>query len=211
MNPRLNNPKAEVCPYAHSGRGSHQAEAEGLFFSRKEMNEEEREKKLEYSRKYRISHRFELREKGKIWTKENKHVRTAYYRNHKESILKHQKAYYDANKEEINARRRAFRKENPSVERSWKLKANYGISLKEFNSILEIQNGNCAICKKSEWKWRGPVVDHDHHSGRVRGILCHNCNLAIGHINEEPQIAKSMSDYLEKFMMAVMTEEKKEK
>lgn len=67
-----------------------------------------------------------------------------------------------------------------------------------FLSMLAGQGGVCAICKRDKWGGRFgiPMVDHDHSTGRVRGILCCDCNMAIGRIYDNPDTALSMAEYL---------------
>lgn len=64
------------------------------------------------------------------------------------------------------------------------LKRNYGITQAEVSALLEQQNGRCAICSSEVSFGRGPhrraCVDHDHETGKVRGILCDRCNSAEG-------------------------------
>lgn len=69
----------------------------------------------------------------------------------------------------------------------------YGIVPKEFDSILQTQDGKCAICSKIMPK---PCIDHDHETGRVRGILCVQCNATIGMAKESIEILSSAINYL---------------
>jgi hypothetical protein len=66
------------------------------------------------------------------------------------------------------------------------LMRNYGITLDEYLDLLEEHGYKCAICKTSESdrKDKKLVVDHCHASGKVRGILCHKCNLMLGNAND---------------------------
>lgn len=62
----------------------------------------------------------------------------------------------------------------------------YGISEESYNSIRTIQKGRCKICKMPEniAKGKNLVIDHDHKSGQVRGLLCKNCNAGIGMLGD---------------------------
>jgi len=76
-------------------------------------------------------------------------------------------------------------KKNPTLRRQYKLKAQFGLSLTEYDSILTQQHGVCAICEQPEFisiLGHTPVlrVDHDHITGKIRGLLCSNCNTALG-------------------------------
>ncbi len=74
--------------------------------------------------------------------------------------------------------------------RKSRLKRKYGITLEQFEAMLAAQGGGCAICGKPG----ADNVDHDHDTGRVRGILCFNCNVAIGHVaNDEDRLAAAMA------------------
>lgn len=59
------------------------------------------------------------------------------------------------------------------------LKRRYGITAEEYDHLLAMQNGRCHICNDLPGKHR-LSVDHDHKTGRIRGLLCHNCNHALG-------------------------------
>jgi hypothetical protein len=70
------------------------------------------------------------------------------------------------------------------------LKRKYGLTLEAFDELLASQGGGCAICGKPD----ADNVDHDHVTGRVRGILCFNCNIAIGQVeDDEDRLAAAMT------------------
>ena len=83
------------------------------------------------------------------------------------------------------------------------LKYKYGITLAEYEEKLEKQNRVCAIClqpeKTQKSKNGGPIplaVDHNHTTGKLRGLLCRDCNVALGSLQENIQRIEAMSRYL---------------
>jgi hypothetical protein len=74
----------------------------------------------------------------------------------------------------------------------------YGLTLDEYDALVARQNGLCAICGEPPIKGRGRrlVVDHDHQSGRIRGLLCGACNVAIGYLREDPLLFDRAKAYL---------------
>lgn len=64
----------------------------------------------------------------------------------------------------------------------------YNISLEQYNSLRLAQKFRCAICNIPEINFQEPLlVDHDHKTGEVRGLLCRKCNFAIGLLNDSPK------------------------
>ena len=71
------------------------------------------------------------------------------------------------------------------MNRDWCYRKKYGITLKQYNEILTKQNGVCLLCgNKTAYKNKGRnlFVDHDHETGKIRGLLCSRCNTVIGQI-----------------------------
>lgn len=81
-------------------------------------------------------------------------------------------------------------------------KNNYGSSLKEVETLLEKQNNLCFICEEMGFKMNEHVhsplnLDHCHSTGVVRGLLCHNCNRALGLFKDNIKRLKRAISYLE--------------
>lgn len=72
----------------------------------------------------------------------------------------------------------------------------YGITPEQFEEMVELQGGRCLACWNKPGK-RGLYVDHCHRTGRVRGLLCHNCNTALGLVKDKTATLKRMISYLE--------------
>lgn len=91
-------------------------------------------------------------------------------------------------------------KRDPQYFRRSKLRRLYGIALEDFDAMLGHQHGLCAICGRPERRGikdsLAPlVVDHDHRSGRVRGLLCHSCNVSLA-VVESPEFIAAAQAYL---------------
>ena len=70
-------------------------------------------------------------------------------------------------------------KKGKALIRAMNLKYNYGITLAQYDEMFNDQNGVCAICGLPSISHR-LSVDHDHKTGKVRGLLCHPCNMSLG-------------------------------
>lgn len=68
----------------------------------------------------------------------------------------------------------------------------YGLTPEAFDALLVAQDGCCYICRTDEPGGKGWSVDHCHKSGKVRFITCNPCNMALGLIKEDPEIAKRL-------------------
>lgn len=79
------------------------------------------------------------------------------------------------------------------------LKSLYGLTQADYDRLLALQYGRCAICRTDD---PGPHgcwgVDHDHVTGRVRGLLCDRCNVGIGCLRDDPEILMAAARYVMK-------------
>jgi len=95
----------------------------------------------------------------------------------------------------------AWRKRNPRSYLQSKLKV-YGLTLEDYDAIFAKQKGVCGICKKPEMDkvHRNLCVDHERKTGKIRGLLCGRCNLAIGLLGHDPVVCSNADRYLKHFL-----------
>ena len=107
-----------------------------------------------------------------------------------------------ANPKKFAQRNRSWREKNAEKLRWYEVSRKFGISQAEYSALYKNQNGVCAICCNPETATRNGVVrslavDHCHESGRVRGLLCSNCNTALGKFKDDATIIRKAVKYLE--------------
>lgn len=124
----------------------------------------------------------------------------SYYKNfyikNKEKINLATKTYSRANPEKIKALYKAYYGTYPEKTFANKLKNRYSLTLKDYYALLEHQNGVCAICGEICITQERLSVDHDHLTGKVRGLLCRRCNLGLGHFQDSFEIISRAAEYL---------------
>jgi len=137
---------------------------------------------------------------------EKKEYDKARYNLQKEKYLKQARKWAKKNPQKLIKIRKKWYSKNKDYFRNLALKSKYGITLEEYNQMCISQNNKCAICKKSETfidyktkKNRKLVVDHNHKTGQIRGLLCNRCNIIIGKIEENQKILFLINDYLNKW------------
>lgn len=123
-----------------------------------------------------------------------------YREKNREALRIRAAQYYREHKEETQARAKKWAIDNAdryrSYLRNWNLQKKYGISLEEYEALLESQDGVCAICRKEDTSRYH--VDHDHETGEVRGLLCGDCNKGLGMFKDNPDALQSAIDYLKR-------------
>ncbi len=85
-----------------------------------------------------------------------------------------------------------------SKNRAIDLKEKYGISVEDYTAMITAQGGGCAICGKIVFESK-LCVDHNHETGKVRALLCKQCNLILGLAKDQPEILISATTYLKKY------------
>lgn len=110
------------------------------------------------------------------------------------------------------AQRKKIKKVHASYQRDWRSRhkdrlrnsekygqrylRNYGLTKKAYEDLLKSQGGGCSICGTPPSTKR-LAVDHDHKTGKVRGILCEPCNHGLGKFRDDPSLCHSAAAYLE--------------
>jgi len=77
--------------------------------------------------------------------------------------------------------------------RKWKLRDRYGITVEQYDEMITAQCEKCAICGDD---LKQAFIDHDHKTGRVRGILCRDCNLMLGSAKDNINTLRNAIHYL---------------
>ena len=101
--------------------------------------------------------------------------------------------------EDKSTYQKLWRKRNPEKAKNNDLKKMYGITYDDFKTMHDKQEGLCAICGQPE-KYNGSLaIDHNHKTGKVRGLLCTNCNRALGCFMDSTDNLKNALSYLETY------------
>lgn len=89
---------------------------------------------------------------------------------------------------------------NPKVARAQNIKR-YGITLQDYEDLLCMCDAKCMVCGQTASEHKQHTgkflcVDHDHITGKVRGLLCHRCNLVVGRMEDNPDLLVRAASYL---------------
>lgn len=162
-------------------------------------DEEKKAKKRAYAKAYHETHKVEIAARAKAHHEahraEDSAYAKSYYEVHKAEFAAHAKSYYEAHKAEFAANAKAYREAHRAEEIARQLYRHYKISHADYNAMLAAQSGVCAVCGSAP-NGKRLFVDHDHATGRVRGLLCHCCNMALGYAKEDINILLALARYL---------------
>ena len=91
-----------------------------------------------------------------------------------------------------------WREENPRLSKDHKLRSTYGIPLGTYERLLATQQGKCAICRTDKAGGAGDFhLDHCHDRRTIRGLLCHHCNVGLGHFQHRTDLLQAAITYLQ--------------
>jgi len=91
------------------------------------------------------------------------------------------------------------RREDPESIKREKLRSSYGLTDEELDELFKRADGSCELCETSfgDDSATRPVIDHDHREGRVRGLICGNCNTGLGFAGDSSDVLRNLADWLE--------------
>jgi hypothetical protein len=123
----------------------------------------------------------------------------ARYRANPVAAKQRTKRWQLANPERYAANQARFRASGGKkiADRRSHLKRKYGITLEQYDAMLASQSGGCGICGRDPSDRISLHVDHDHRTGRIRGLLCFPCNNALGDFDDDPSLLRAALRYVE--------------
>lgn len=114
-----------------------------------------------------------------------KEAKRAYHRDPERGLARAKKQQAELRKLTLNQRRNRT------------LKFRYGITIEDHREMMKRQDGRCALCRREPRSKLKPLaVDHDHKTGKVRGLLCGLCNGFLGKVEADPTILERITPYL---------------
>lgn len=121
----------------------------------------------------------------------------ARYRERNRVAIRARRALYA---DKIEAGRRRYYAENKEKFRDYSRQRRYGLTPEAFNELLDSQGGKCAVCGTNEYVGPGkcPHIDHDHKTGKIRGLVCVRCNVLLGMAQDQHERFIAAIRYLEK-------------
>lgn len=129
-----------------------------------------------------------------------------YSAKHPERCKAAHKAYRLANIDRMRAQNRAYHADNAFTYWAKSILRKFGVTAVWYIETLKAQGGGCAICGGKgrcldyrTGRLRRLPVDHNHTTGKTRGILCHRCNLMVGHMEERADWLRKAADYLQQY------------
>lgn len=153
-----------------------------------------------YSKAYADKNREVLRERSRKFRADHPEYGAEYHAKYRadnrEKRAEYNKRYAAEHKAECAAKQAAYRERHPTRSREAGLRRKYNLTQAEYDTMLSSQLGKCAICEKPPRSRKLLFVDHDHDTGVVRGLLCSQCNWALGGFGDSPEMVARALSYL---------------
>jgi DNA-directed RNA polymerase subunit RPC12/RpoP len=150
----------------------------------------------EQRRQHYLANRERLLAVSREWYAKNPEKARAYRVANREKERARSRKWAAAHPEEVRAKDRVWQAANKEKVRVWHRAEKYGLTADAFDAMRAAQQNKCAICGK-EFD-REPHVDHDHITGKVRGLLCRKCNSMLGMAGDSRATLLAGADYIGK-------------
>lgn len=137
----------------------------------------------------------------KYWLKNNREWTREYVRGKSKERNARRRQEYKDNievREKIKMQAREYIRKNPLKKFEYSLRK-YGLTLNEYEQILESQSNKCPVCEKTFRMKREIHVDHCHKTGKTRGIICESCNMGLGKFYDNIEYLENAIKYLKRF------------
>lgn len=147
----------------------------------------------EYNAEWYQANKAKRREYDRAWRAANREKLREYQ-------LEYNRAWRAANRDKRRASQRANYEATKDRRRASTIQRKYGLTAEQWDALFVAQGSACAnpSCRVVDPGSRsGWHTDHCHSTGKVRGILCHGCNVAVGHAKDQPTVLRGLADYLE--------------
>ena len=98
----------------------------------------------------------------------------------------------------VECKRETDRASNLKAGKKYRVKKEYGLTVEQVQKMSDMQEGKCAICSHVLGSTHQAQIDHCHTTGKVRGLLCINCNWMLGKSRDNPDLLRAAARYLER-------------
>ena len=164
---------------------------------------EQLEKARKRSKLRRLKNPDAVRLEAKEWRLKNpEKVRASNRRTrlkNKDAIQARQKEWVNKNPEKRRAAYLKYYEREKANIRDRQIRRLFGITLEEYNERLIAQNNTCALCGGGpDAKGKMFAIDHDHKTGKIRGLLCRGCNVGMGNLKDDPELLEKAARYIRK-------------
>ena len=150
---------------------------------------------VERSREYRKTHPEWVKASSKLYYERVK-ADPVRWKKHTEHQVKNIAKRRVLDPDGVNKVKREWRAKHPDHHLKYYIPYAYGISLEDYKAMLVSQKGLCAACGSPPRGKHRLHIDHNHQTGKVRELLCHECNIALGCVAEDPVRLQKLAEYI---------------
>lgn len=160
------------------------------------------EERRAYQREWRRAHADQENARNAAWRKANPEEVRAETAAYQQAHPGKARAWAVNHPEKAKQLIAAWNKAHPGYASARARQRNYGMTQAEYDAMLEKQHGKCACCGRSNsgsamnGGYAPLFVDHDHKTGKIRGLLCHQCNIALGMLGDSQERIEQLLTYI---------------